>query len=201
MECKEFDQYVIKIDGTGRLTKRNRKFLRKLTPITRKPLPMEEENFKPISPPGLLHVPVEPSLIPAGKPRNLSPAAGPVRVDNEDPGEVIAEYNFQQEKPGVTVQGHVLPPPGSPTAPCSPPPRSPAPQAATAPVPPTHSTPPTPQSGLRPQRVRKQNVKYSADEWDLGPVTNEHPKLSNDLIKDIIYFLASRLGYQQESQP
>ena len=170
---------------------------------------MEEENFKPISPPGLHHVPVEPSLIPAGKPRNLSPAAGPVRVDNEDPGEVIAEYNFQQEKPGVTVQGHVLPPLGSPTAPCSPsPPQqpyqsgpgSPSP-AATAPVPPTHSTPSTPQSGLRPQRARKQNVKYSADEWDLGPVTNEHPKLSNDLIKDMIYFLASRLGYQQESQP
>lgn len=30
MEVKEFDQYVIKVDGSGRLTIRNRKFLRPL---------------------------------------------------------------------------------------------------------------------------------------------------------------------------
>ena len=32
VEVKEFDQYVLKIDGSGRLTLRNRKFLRKITP-------------------------------------------------------------------------------------------------------------------------------------------------------------------------
>ena len=32
VEIKEFDQYVLKIDGSGRLTLRNRKFLRKITP-------------------------------------------------------------------------------------------------------------------------------------------------------------------------
>ena len=36
VECKDFDQYVVKVDGTGRLTLRNRKFLRKLMPIQKK---------------------------------------------------------------------------------------------------------------------------------------------------------------------
>ena len=208
MECKEFDQYVIKIDGTGRLTNRNRKFLRKLTPITRKQLPLEQKSLKPISPPEPIHIPIEPPVIqPETRPRNLTPAADPVRVVHEDPGEVIAQYNFQLEKPSDTAQGHVLPPPGCPTAPCSPPPpqqqctATPGSPTATAPAPTTHSTPPSPQTSLRPQRARKQNVRYSADEWDLGPVTNDHPKQSNDLMRDMIHFLASRLGYQQESQP
>ena len=58
-------------------------------------------------------------------------------------------------------------------------------------------TPPAPQLGTRPQRAWKQNVKYSPDEWDLGPVTNDHPTPSHDLLKDMIYFLASRLGYNR----
>ena len=31
VECKDFDQYIIKIHGTGRLTLRDRKFLQKYT--------------------------------------------------------------------------------------------------------------------------------------------------------------------------
>ena len=30
MEVRDFDQYVVKVDGAGRLTVRNRKFLKKL---------------------------------------------------------------------------------------------------------------------------------------------------------------------------
>ena len=33
IEVRQFDQYVIRIDGSGRLTTRNRKFLRKFTPV------------------------------------------------------------------------------------------------------------------------------------------------------------------------
>ena len=32
VEVKEFDQYLVKMDGTGRLSLRNRKFLRKIVP-------------------------------------------------------------------------------------------------------------------------------------------------------------------------
>ena len=38
MECKDHDQYAVKVDGTGRITLRNRKFLRKLKQIP-KPTP------------------------------------------------------------------------------------------------------------------------------------------------------------------
>ena len=37
LECKEFDQYIVKVDGTGRMTLRNRKHLRSYTPIPRAP--------------------------------------------------------------------------------------------------------------------------------------------------------------------
>jgi hypothetical protein len=34
VECKRHDQYSVKVDGSGRLTRRNRRFLRSYTPIT-----------------------------------------------------------------------------------------------------------------------------------------------------------------------
>ena len=64
--------------------------------------------------------------------------------------------------------------------------------------------PPGPQPGAqlspRPQRIRKPNVKYSSDDWDLGPVNHAQPVQSQDLIRDMIYFLASCLG-NYRSQP
>ena len=41
IEVRQFDQYVIRVDGSGRVTLRNRRFLRQYTPvITREPLAM-----------------------------------------------------------------------------------------------------------------------------------------------------------------
>ena len=57
MECKEFDQYVVKVDGAGRLTLRNRKFLRKLTAIRKHPVPTGKEVLKPVIPPVLPSTP------------------------------------------------------------------------------------------------------------------------------------------------
>lgn len=37
IEVRQFDQYIIKVDGSGRMTLRNRKFLRKYTPVTLPP--------------------------------------------------------------------------------------------------------------------------------------------------------------------
>ncbi|MCP4261713.1 MAG: hypothetical protein GY774_30050, partial [Planctomycetes bacterium] len=36
VECQEFDAYLIKMDGTGRVTKRNRRFLRPIIPFSHK---------------------------------------------------------------------------------------------------------------------------------------------------------------------
>ena len=39
IEVRQFDQYVIRVDGSGRITLRNRKFLRKYQPVqTKQPL-------------------------------------------------------------------------------------------------------------------------------------------------------------------
>lgn len=38
IEVRQFDQYVVKVDGSGRVTLRNRKFLRKYVPVYKPPL-------------------------------------------------------------------------------------------------------------------------------------------------------------------
>ena len=60
VEVKEHDQYVVKVDGSGRLTLRNRKFLRKITPY------QNIKHFRSDPPPPLPdnshpHAPVLPS--------------------------------------------------------------------------------------------------------------------------------------------
>ena len=184
MECNKFDQYVVKMDGTGRLTKRNRKFLRRLTPITRRPLPTEATRLQPIPPPVLAQVPAGPPVTHAESPHHPTPVTDPVRVDNGDPDEVVPHNTLRGDELNDTVPDHAPPPPH--------------PQPQSPPGPPTT---PAPQLGTRPQRARKQNVKYSSDEWDLGPVTYDQPTRSHDRIDDTRYLLAPPVGPQQESQP
>ena len=45
-EVRQFDQYIIKIDGSGRVTHRNRKFLRLCVPIYQKKVPISDFNRK-----------------------------------------------------------------------------------------------------------------------------------------------------------
>ena len=53
IEVRQFDQYVIRVDGSGRVTLRNRKFLRKYTPvIQRKPVLMLPRPYHPAPEPG-----------------------------------------------------------------------------------------------------------------------------------------------------
>ena len=42
MEVRQFDQYVIRVDGSGRVTLRNRKFLRKYSPVYAHPAPIDD---------------------------------------------------------------------------------------------------------------------------------------------------------------
>ena len=211
MECNEFDQYVVKMDGTGRLTRRNRKFLRRLTPITRKPLPKEETSLQPTPPPTLTQVPAGPP-VPRVVPQTTLQREDVVEI----PQVPQSHYTPQSEdevaipQPHNTLQGEPQPDYTLPRADGV---ALPQPHLTPQKEPQSHHTlqreeevaiPPGPQPGvelgMRPQRARKPNVKYSSDDWDLGPVTNAHPDQSHDLIRDMIYFLASRLGYNR-SQP
>ena len=48
IEVRQFDQYVVRVDGSGRMTTRNRKFLRKYVPVHRPP-PLRDisEDYRP----------------------------------------------------------------------------------------------------------------------------------------------------------
>ena len=46
MECKDFDQYLVKVDGSWRLTIRNGKLLRKRTPLRKHKAPVRQEFTK-----------------------------------------------------------------------------------------------------------------------------------------------------------
>ena len=49
MEVQPFDSYIIKMDGTGRLTKRNRRYLRPITPFSKSQetlLPLQQSQNK-----------------------------------------------------------------------------------------------------------------------------------------------------------
>ena len=49
IEVRQFDQYVVKVDGSGRVTLRNRKFLRKYVPVHTPPPRRELDNIVPYS--------------------------------------------------------------------------------------------------------------------------------------------------------
>ena len=80
IEVRQFDQYVIRVDGSGRVTLRNRKFLRKYTPVvSREPITMLPGPTIPVSQPvdPQLVKPVEPPSVhsqnPNPQPRALTP--------------------------------------------------------------------------------------------------------------------------------
>ena len=64
VEALPFDQYLIKVDGSGRVTRRNRRFLKRFEPATTEiapPIPTEamEPVFLDVHQPGAPTLPVE----------------------------------------------------------------------------------------------------------------------------------------------
>ena len=98
VEVRQFDQYVIKIDGSGRVTLRNRKFLRKFVPVVQRDSLLDH--------PG----PV-PGYIPAPKPP-------PQRNPNPMPAKLTPP---QPSKPVPTIPKPATPPqPAIPAKPATP---------------------------------------------------------------------------------
>ena len=185
--------------------------MRRLTPITKKPLPQVEISSQPTLPTALAQAPTAspvPRVVPQATlqredvveiPQMPQPTYTPPRRDGvalpqphyTPHGEHQPDYTLPREDGIALPQPHHTPPQ----------------------EPQSHYTlqreeevaiPPGPQPGAelgaRPQRARKPNVRYSSDEWDLGPITYAHPDPSHNLIRDMVYFLATRLGYHR-SQP
>ena len=167
VECKEFDQYLVKVDGTGRSTLRNRKHLRKFQPIPKSP--------RMDTLPAPTHVPATPEAIQS--------YPSPTRNNHTDPAPMIP--------PPLTSHVNTLPPlapvlSGGHTRPCDAPlPLAPhggahdtMEQVSLPTLPDSVPTmpgslptmPDTPVQSDRPRRNRVPNVRLNPEEWELGQV-------------------------------
>ena len=158
VECKDFDQYNVKIDGTGRCTLRNRKHIRKFTPVSL------SENPSPVIPSQIRMSPyVEPPV-----PVDFKKGKGSTPVANEIDGR---EENIGQDS--VTDEMIDEPPP--------PPVLVHDPQVI-------QDKPPTPPPNVqdisprRSQRVRQPNRASDPAVWDLGSASMETLPLMTMLV-------------------
>ena len=199
VEVKDHDQYNVRVDGTGRVTLRNRKFLRSFTPITRTPPTGTSQPIK-TSPPlepattegaGREWCPSNPPLHPQPIPAQPLPVQ-PIPVQLPPP--------MQQHEEPVSVQEAC--PPRSPPAPAAsspgphstPVPSSPVPApAAGSPGPHRTPAPGSPAPAQRPQRIRKPNSMLSSDIWDLSSLVEDSPTLSSKQVAELFRFLASKV--------
>ena len=88
MEVRQFDQYAVRVDGSGRITLRNRKFLRKFAPLHKAAPPrMITEDLRHLGTPFVTSMPsvvaspsssgTEPSTAPDVQPTPVTPHASP----------------------------------------------------------------------------------------------------------------------------
>ena len=138
MERRDHDQYAVKVDGTGRITLRNRKFLQKLEQIP-KPAPL---------------VPSAPAKTFLQDTLDQLPTL-PHESDPQHPALPINDHHHLVTRPASPAPRHASP--ARPTP--SPRHASPAPTPAPSPA---ELTPPSP---TRPQRTRKPNPMFNPDTW------------------------------------
>ena len=132
VESPGHDQYRVKIDGSGRLTLRNRRFLRAYTPATPS---IELLPMVPPSPPSTVHTPAPPPSLPnhlveSGPLPSTSPT--PCQEQLTPPSQAPAPSNVPLTAPTAPSSGTApaLEPPVTQAAapdPLSPPPASPRP--------------------------------------------------------------------------
>lgn len=120
IEIHQFDQYVVRVDGSGRLSIRNRKFLRKYIPVQeRLPRRTIDDDLRYIPRLPSPCNPVTP-LLPAstgGPPAKPSP--GPIAPEPPTPGATHFHptQDSTQLPPTLTIQPSADLPPESPAAP------------------------------------------------------------------------------------
>ena len=147
VESKEFDQYNVKIDGTGRCTLRNRKHIRKFTPVSL------SKNASPVIPSRIQMSPyVEPPApVHSRKGKGSMPVANEMDGREENVGEDSVTDETIDDPPPPPVLVH-------------------DPQVI-------QDKPPTPppndqdMSPRRSQRVRQPNRALDSTVWDLGNVS------------------------------
>ena len=173
VEVKDHDQYSVRVDGTGRLTLRNRKFLRLYQPINRgysqekKPMADPTPNqFNHVYSPAPTDDRQDPDIIPAPADDNTSVYIPAQTVENgPDHSNTLPDEDHATTSAPPCETTTKIP---APTERSAPPPETPI---QTAPrTPPDAPRTPNDAPRRRTQRAGKPNPKYSSELWDLSPV-------------------------------
>ena len=138
IEVRQHDQYVVRVDGSGRVTLRNRKFLRKYIPVSPPTHRLSIDSDLPTA----SRSPTGPSASP---PTPVASAPAPLDLPQPPPG-------FTSATPASPPPGSTPPSPGSASAhpdSASPPPGSASPPPGSVSPPPGSASPPPGSTGQR----------------------------------------------------
>ena len=111
IEVKQFDQYVIRVDGSGRITPRNRKFLRKYDPVQRRnpPQTIPENLLNLVQPPIIQSTPKPtPPPVPTCNPLQPTPPGPPIN-DTRHPTHIHPSTMIKTKTP-MQQHTHPMPP-------------------------------------------------------------------------------------------
>ena len=98
VEVKQFDQYVVRVDGSGRGTLRNRQFLRKYTPVLARPEPTMATRWTAPQP----YIPPTPQSSPTTLPATTKgPLENPPTEDASTAPAVQPATPIRQSQPAV----------------------------------------------------------------------------------------------------
>ena len=119
IEVRQFDQYVIRVDGSGRVTIRNRKFLRKFIPAVARPklqgFPVKTADYTPQTP-ELMHQPNNPIQPHVDKPNPTQTPSSPNDQHNDQPATPMTTPTPPRLlTPPSPVPHHNIPPSSNPT--------------------------------------------------------------------------------------
>ena len=144
VEVRQFDQYVVKVDGSGRVTLRNRQFLRKFSPVY-------SSNILPTE--TLAKIPPHPVRINEGKQNTTFPEQMTLETpDSQRPHNTIKPVPNVTPDRAETYDASKSPPPQV---------EIPAPQADGQVAPPTPTPPPNPRRSERITHRPKWHNDYS----------------------------------------
>ena len=183
VECKDHDQYAVKVDGTGRVTLRNRKFLRLLKQIPKYPPSSSPPASVSVTPTLPTHEPETGETQETLQGTTFPPTCTPSVVPDQlcDPG----TYHTFPSTPAHTAS-HPTSPVQSVTRPTS------TSASPNIPTPVVDTVPASPAPVTRPQRTRRPNTLFNPETWDLSGL-EEDSFLTRRQVSDLFLLIAQKI--------
>ena len=180
---QDHDQYAVKVDGTGRVTLRNRKFLRLLKQIPKYPPSSSPPASVSVTPTLPTHEPETGETQETLQGTTFPPTCTPSVVPDQlcDPG----TYHTFPSTPAHTAS-HPTSPVQSVTRPTS------TSASPNIPTPVVDTVPASPAPVTRPQRTRRPNTLFNPETWDLSGLEGDSP-LTRRQVSDLFLLIAQKI--------